>query len=299
MMNRTAIFVGDRPHVGRSLGTFTAAILFICQLLASPLAHAGEAELKLALDGVAARLTDMHAARSAKLTRLWDNTTLRNVVANPDNKAYRNELTHFANNLQRDMIGREFCLIDSKGRELMRLVDGVPAPDSELADDEADAPYFKDTFRKTPGEIHIGPIYLSPDANEWVLAYTTPVQTKSALLHYEHPLRQYHDALSEGFKNENRFLLVTDRAGFVIIDSRAPIFTHRIKGKSAMRDYFKPIDLHFEKIRTEGTPEFRAVLKAMQDGKAGTATAGLRSGEKYAIAYRTVGEWTLALFEKQ
>ncbi len=257
---------------------------------------AGEADIKALLDAKVAKLKDIHENRGKVLIRLADDEKLRSFMAG--NRGIKAALTKFANDLQKDAIGREFCLIERSGKELMRLVDGKPTPDSELSDDEDDSPFFRPTFLRHPGEIYIAPVYLSPDADEWVLAYTTPVSSKDAFLHYEVPLKGYRAILTEGLSGEDRFLIVIDHSGFALMDSRQVIDTQRKMGKSAMRDYFKQFDFQFDKLRSEGTVEIRDTVRKMLDGDSGQATLVFKGGDKYHLAYRTVDDWVLAAFER-
>jgi hypothetical protein len=281
---------------------FSPLAALACLLLAAatPIwslpAQAGEVEAKALLDAKVAKLKDTHENRAKVLIKLAEDEKLRSFMAG--NRGIRGALTKFANELQKDAIGREFCLIERSGKELMRLVDGKPSPDSELSDDEDDSPFFRPTFQRHPGEIYIAPVYLSPDANEWVLAYTTPVAGKDAFLHYEFPLKDYRAFLVDGLSGDDRFLLVADHSGFALMDSRAALDTQRKKGKSAMRDYFKQIDFQFDKLRSEGTPEIRDHLRRMLDGEAGQGTITFKGGEKFGLAYRSVDDWVLAIFDR-
>lgn len=82
----------------------------------------------------------------------------------------------------------EACFIDAGGAELARMVHGEQAPQSDLSDDESDAPFFAPTLTATPGQVFQSRPYVSEDSKRWVIANATPIQVGGrtrAILHFE------------------------------------------------------------------------------------------------------------------
>src|SRR5688572_12281635 len=68
----------------------------------------------------------------------------------------------------------EMCLIDTTGTEISRIVANQIAYD--LSTEEADNEFFAASFDREPRSTYIAPLYISPDAFKWVMAYTTPIE---------------------------------------------------------------------------------------------------------------------------
>ena len=113
----------------------------------------------------------------------------------------RQRIEEFAMAFQSKLPVVESCLIDRHGQEHMRITNsGGVAPPEEFSRDENTLPFFAPTFKLNAGEVESAEIYMSPDANEWVFAYTSPIEmkdgSKPAFYHMEIPLSVYqHDFL--------------------------------------------------------------------------------------------------------
>ncbi len=187
----------------------------------------------------------------------------------------------------------EMCLINPEGAELSRIVGREIADD--LADDETGASFFAPGFATPVRKVHISPIYMSVDANKWVTAYVTPIVVdgnKKAILHYEHTLRSFQDALNKRMEREKGVVLVAiDADGYVVSDSRKAIEINK-KGDSEDRaDYFDAFDLAGLNLTA-----VRNAAGGKADKGAGTVKAG---GKSYSVAYRTVEDWTILAFHAE
>jgi len=167
---------------------------------------------------------------------------------------------------------------------LTRIVGNEIAPDSDLSPDESGAVFFKPSFAKKARSTYISPLYMSPDADKWVLAYVTPIQVggaKRAILHYEHGLNVYQQALSKGVKGDSQFIVAVDKDGWVVADSRQAIGVDKKGEAEDQKAYFKQFDL--------GGKSHQQVIQAIN---AGQKIAG------YDAAFKQVERWTIIAFEK-
>ena len=185
----------------------------------------------------------------------------------------------------------EMCLIDPRGAEVSRIVGREIADD--LADDETGAIFFAPGFSSPAHKVHISPIYMSVDANKWVVAYVTPVVVdgnKKAILHYEHSLRPFQDALNKRV-DAGTVLVAIDRDGFVVSDSRATIMIDK-RGDAEERDeYFRQFDL--SKLN------LAAVRNAIGgNGERGSGTLKA-AGSSYSVSYQQVEDWTILAYRAE
>lgn len=187
----------------------------------------------------------------------------------------------------------EMCLINPEGAELSRIVGREIADD--LADDETGAIFFAPGFATPVRKVHISPIYMSVDANKWVTAYVTPVVVegnKKAILHYEHTLRSFQDALNKRMERENGAVLVAiDADGYIVSDSRKAIAIDKKGDAEDRADYFDRFDLDGMNLSA-----VRNASGGSADKGAGTVKAG---GKTYSVAYQTVEDWTILAFRAE
>ncbi len=184
----------------------------------------------------------------------------------------------------------EMCLIDPQGKEISRIVGSAVADD--LADDETEAIFFRPGFAQDPRTVHVSPIYMSADADKWVVAYTTPVTKdgeKKAILHYEHGLEFFQKILNKNMNGADRFVLAVNADGWIVSDSRRPVAIARREDSENPQTYFERFALgnkSIDQLKDEsGDPNHGS----------GTLSAG---GEKYAFAYKTGHRWTIVVLEK-
>lgn len=180
----------------------------------------------------------------------------------------------------------EMCLIDPNGVEISRIVGSEIAHD--LATDEADAPFFGPGFETEHRRVYTSPVYLSPDASRWVIAYVTPVLVdghKRSILHYEHALTAYTGALQRQAETLDGNIIVVTDTGHVIFDSRHEISIEGIEGRETLDDYFAAFDLDGHDLAS-----LRGAL--LRDGTEGAGRL-IGDGDTLDVAVQTVGQWTI------
>ncbi len=123
-----------------------------------------------------------------------------------------------------DSIG-EACVIDVRGVELARVVDGVWAKHSDLSHEEAGNAFFGASFKLPAGRVHQALPYVSPDTNEWVISNSTRLPGRSgaarAIVHFEVTIDSFRRAA--GRVGRGVVTRVVDPTlGRVVFDSRRP-----------------------------------------------------------------------------
>jgi diguanylate cyclase (GGDEF)-like protein len=100
----------------------------------------------------------------------------------------------------------EACVIDENGMEIARVVQGVPAPMSQLAMTEMGNPFFRPTFALPPGEVYQAAPYVSPDTKHWVISNSTRVDYAgghSLIVHFEVSLASFAEYLATATPGEH------------------------------------------------------------------------------------------------
>lgn len=184
----------------------------------------------------------------------------------------------------------EMCLINAKGHEISRIVEGEIADD--LSTEEAQNIFFGPSFAQAPLSAYVSPIYISPDTHRWVIGYATPIEVegeKKAILHYEHDLTAFQELLRQGLSDDRRFLLAVTPEGWIIADSRQTIATEQ-RGDAAM-----PAD-YFEQFMVDG----RTLEKLKEELGGGSSGSGsvMLDDASHRIAWQTVKPWTIIGFEQ-
>jgi hypothetical protein len=182
----------------------------------------------------------------------------------------------------------EMCLIDATGTEVSRIVANQIAYD--LSTEEANNAFFKPSFERKPRSTYIAPLYVSPDAFKWVMAYTTPIEVdgkNAAILHYEHGLDVYQDALNRETLPPGTWLVAVDSHGYVVSDTRKTIDVAQRGDSENLADYFEPFQLAELSLA-----ELDAKL-----GEAGAAEFEL-GGKSFSVATSEVVDWTIIAVEE-
>jgi hypothetical protein len=185
----------------------------------------------------------------------------------------------------------EMCLIDPTGTEISRIVGNAIANDLDTG--ESDNVFFAPGFKLKPRTVYISPIYISSDADRWVQAYVTPIivgEETKAILHYEHGLTAYQDALNKDFSGKDPFIVAVHPDGWVISDSRQSIATNK-KGESE-----NPAD-YFERFFWAGMSADQLKARLGGSGK-GAGTIDL-DAQTYDIAYAAAEQWTLFVIARR
>lgn len=181
----------------------------------------------------------------------------------------------------------EMCLIDAKGPEIARIVGNKIA--SDLSADESGADFFKPAFATDNKKVFTSKVYVSPDVNKWVIAYVTPVLVdghKKAVLHFEHGLNVFQDALNKGISGSNTFILAVNKEGFIVSDSRSGIALDKQGEHEDPDHYFKKFQF--------GGQDAASAAKTLNSGSSLS-----ESGTSYSGAAKEVGNWTLIVLQKK
>jgi hypothetical protein len=198
-------------------------------------------------------------------------------------------IDRIALNVQRQFRVAEMCLIDAHGAEISRIVGDKVADD--LDTDEKGAIFFAAGFALPQRKVHVSPIYLSGDANKWVLAYVTPIvlgDEKPAILHYEHDLAVYQRAVTKELSGDKIFVQAVSSDGWVVADSRKTIATAKRDAAERHADYFKQFQFN----------GLDAAQLRQRLGESGAAVIATPAG-RYAVAYKPAENWTLFAFARQ
>lgn len=203
----------------------------------------------------------------------------------PAQRALKERLDQWTLVLQKRFPIVETCLIDRHGQEHARITRGEIAPDDDFSSEENGAPFFEPTFKLQAGEVHVAAPYMSPDASEWVFAYTSPVVmadgSKPGLYHYEIPLAKLQEVLHGGGEPGQSRLLIVDPSGLIVADTtqkidltlKAPSDEHSHGEDEEYRlvDYLPPLS------RVSQDPALARMLARMKNGQGGWDT--FREGE--------------------
>jgi hypothetical protein len=157
--------------------------------------------------------------------------------------------------------------------------------------DETDTVFFEAGFALPQRKVYVSPIYMSGDADKWVLAYVTPIVVgaeKPAILHYEHDLAVYQRALSRDLSGDKVFVLAVSSGGWVVADSRKAIPTAKRGVAEQHADYF-------EQFQFNG---LNAAQLRQRLGASGAAIIATPDG-RYAIAHRNSEDWALFALARQ
>lgn len=243
-------------------------------------AHASEKDVKKTIGKKASLLSTMHKKASKALVNSAQDKVFGEYFGG--NTALKPEIDKLALSVQSKFHVAEMCLINDQGHEISRIVADQVAPAEDLSTEEASADFFKPSFAKPAKQVFVSPIYMSPDANKWVVAYVTPIEVggkKAAILHYEHGLETFQEVLSKDLEGDSYALLISQE-GYVIGDSRSAIDVMK-KGESEVQaDYFKKL---------EG-----AIAGAVKLGEDGEASFD-EGGKAMTVAFKPVENWTLVV----
>lgn len=263
-------------------------------LLAGNSAHATEQSSKALVAKKAAIVELMHSkARKALVTAAQDSRYRDYFTSQTDEERARlkGDIDTISLKVQSHFHVEEMCLIDPTGTEISRIVGNAIAHDLDTG--ESDNVFFEPGFKLKARTVYISPVYISGDADKWVVAYVTPIvvdgDTK-AILHYEHSLTIYQDALNKDFSGEDSFIVAVHPDGRVISDSRRPILTIR-KGESELpADYFMP-------FAWEGMSAHQ--LRERLGGASSGAGAIEIGSQVYEVAYAPAEQWTLFVITRR
>ncbi|HET6522823.1 MAG TPA: hypothetical protein VFG47_23810, partial [Geminicoccaceae bacterium] len=177
----------------------------VCAVLACSAAgqtRADTADIDALVARKAAILETMHDKAGKALVRVAQDGSFRDffLASTDDERATaRERIEQISLAVQARFHVAEMCLIGRDGAEVARIVDKRVAHD--LSPDETGAIFFTAGFALPPRGVHVSPLYMSVDADKWVVGYVTPIDVDGgtpAILHFEHSLAVYQDALGRG-----------------------------------------------------------------------------------------------------
>jgi hypothetical protein len=270
-----------------------AGFLSVALLLAPKFAHADLAAVESLVAKKAAIVEMMHTkARKALVTAAQDDRYREYFAAGSADEQARlkAEIDRISLKVQAEFHVEEMCLIDPQGAEISRIVENSIAYD--LASNETQNVFFTPGFALRPRTVYISPLYVSQDANRWVLGYVTPIVVDGvtkAILHYEHGLKIFQQALNKDQGGDVRYIVAVDGDGRVISDSRTPVATEKKGDSESSADYFASFGL--------GELDFPGLKARLGGGDKGSGTVATADG-RYDVAYQTVGHWTLIAVDR-
>lgn len=188
-------------------------------------------------------------------------------------------------NVQSDFHVEEMCLIDPSGSEISRIVGSKIAHD--LSHEEASASFFEPSFAQRFRSVYVAPAYVSPDVDRWVVAYVTPIvveDDKKAILHYEHGLDVYQNALQRLSAPAGVIRLAVTDEGWIVWDSRKSVDIAKVDDSEDPSDYFDQFRL--------GDRDFGEILAAAESDEPIVDA----DGRRYRIAARQVKDWYLIAY---
>ncbi|MBF0155518.1 MAG: cache domain-containing protein [Magnetococcales bacterium] len=255
----------------------------------SPCGAADSSAIQALVESNAAAVKNMSARRIASLTAIAEVAHILDYFKAPESER-KERLVQVKTSLKHADMGSELCLIDNQGAEHLRVVNGRFAFDRELSKAESDAPFFSPGMTLASGQSYTSDAYLSPDVMEWVVGFVVPVIPGVAVLHYEYPIKEYSDILRATKLDAKHFVLVVDRAGHVIADSREAHVNKAVDPLTNPIDYFPSIR------RGEGALPAE-VAHDVLSGNPGEAEVNWRGG-RYRMAWQTTDGLIIAAFEE-
>ncbi|MEO5330915.1 MAG: HAMP domain-containing protein, partial [Magnetococcus sp. YQC-5] len=212
--------------------------------------------------------------------------------------AIRQKLEKIGDTLQDHFPVVETCLIDRHGREHMRLAKHKKAETLDIHEDHL--PFFKKSLQLGAEETFTTQLYISPDYQEWVIAYTSPVvmpdQTVPAFFHFEIPLTTFQKIVTRNGTARERYLLL-DAAGLILADSASEMPSKQHVYDKENQEFRLSDD--FSSVETlSQDPDF---IKMVQQIKAGQTSQGYfqYNGDTYYLAFQSLEflDWRVAVIK--
>lgn len=185
----------------------------------------------------------------------------------------------------------ETCLIDKSGQEHSRITFGEIAPDDDFSSEEDGAAFFAPTFQLNEGEAHVQYPYMSPDANQWVFSYTSPITmpdgSKPAFYHFEIPVALFQDTVlantDQKLNSVSRFFIL-DPIDHLVADSKQTINFALKEGANAEEE--QQLSDYLPSVRSiSSNQDFLNTIDQMKNGESGVAQFSL-DGEAHYLTYQ-------------
>ncbi|MEO5374778.1 MAG: hypothetical protein H7840_10930 [Alphaproteobacteria bacterium] len=267
-------------------------LLFVLTLLVTAIGGGARAAddasaVRALVESSVSAISKVRASRVATLSGIASHGQILEYFKSPEGER-KAQLPAVKSFLKDADMGSELCLIDNQGVEHLRVVRGRFASDKELSKEEMDAPFFAPGMVLREGQSYQSNPYFSPDVEEWVLGVAVPVIPGQAILHFEHPVKEYHDALASAVGG-GHLALAVDRVGHIVINSRDMATSRPADLMVNPRTYFLSIR------RGEGAMPAE-VVRAMLAGEPGEAQVTWR-GANYLMAWKPTDGLTIAVLE--
>ena len=180
----------------------------------------------------------------------------------------------------------EACFIDRGGREMARVVRGVPASPEELSPDESVNPFFAPTFALSVGRVYQAAPYVSPDTGEWVISNSTRVPGEDAIVHFELTVESFRRAARRAAV-ELETVVVDSTTGRVVLSSATP---QRFGAPLGL-----PTDIRFAGLEHLGTSEGVRTLSGFRVAFRRVAAGGDNANRWIVAAVAPTGAGLLGL----
>ncbi len=283
----------EQTRPGTALATLAVAALALCLFAAA--AGASKSDTGAALLARRAAMLELlhHQAEITLVTAAQDRSFAAYFHATDDAERaqLKQRLAHLTANMRTTFGVDGVCLIDLAGTEIASTSE-AGAAELESANGTGST-FFHDAFLQPTRHVYLSAIFVSSDSHRWVVSYATPIVVDGfvrAILHYEHNLYDYQTVLAANPDGIVGFLLLVDRDGWIIADSRKPV-DMRQRGDSV-----DPAG-YFTKFEWQGMSLADLEVRLGRDGGVMEEVMPGPDGN-YRVEYRTVRGWTLLLFEK-
>ncbi|MCW2571680.1 MAG: Diguanylate cyclase protein [Frankiales bacterium] len=123
----------------------------------------------------------------------------------------------------------EACVIDGRGRELARVVRGVPAPAAELSSNETANPFFSPTWASAAGGVYQAPPYVSPDTDRWVMSNSTWLRRpdgSKVIVHFELTLASFQQYFAAASDDSHAALVDAETGQLLLTTDARPATGH-------------------------------------------------------------------------
>jgi diguanylate cyclase (GGDEF)-like protein len=138
----------------------------------------------------------------------------------------------------------EACVIDDKGREIARVVNGRSASFSELSVTESASPFFQPTLATDGGVVYQAAPYVSPDTHEWVISNSTSVTSATGerfLVHFEVTLESFRPYLQTALGKGYHAAVVDRHTGQIVLSSDTPVAGKRAYMPGSLTDWSREV----------------------------------------------------------
>lgn len=182
----------------------------------------------------------------------------------------------------------EVYLIDNRGVEIAKAVNGEAAPESDLDTHEQESEFFAPTAALEAGETHVAGPYKSHDTELLVMGISAPIFSgkgvRLGMVHVEIPMEGLFAGLDEHKRAKKEFTLAVDQEGRLLYHSSLGFDDEKILAPAS----------------DGATASKKAMFKEMAEGESGMKTY-TSSGHLHHVAVSPLGwehedgvKWSIA-----